>query len=228
MTNTTTAKTVTFKSALLGTVVLKTYVDPHPDKVGTDRVPTDCSRCGGSGYFECFGHIHNGRCFQCGGNGVGSISVTTVRKHARLAAFNAEYATEIAAARAIIAAEAQAAQDAADFAADWDAAHAEDAKRSAMVQGFLGEVGEKITATATVTVAKYISGSYNRSSSMFMVFTADNGMVAKAFGSSQTVMGLERGDKVTITGTVKSTEVYQGQQQTVLKGVKAVVLEAAE
>lgn len=228
MTNTTATKPATFKSDLLGTVVLTSYVDPHPGKVGTDRVAAPCSRCGGSGHFDCWGHIYGGRCFQCGGNGQGSISVATARKHARVAAFNAEYATQIADARAVVAAAAEAAQAAADFAADWDAAHAENARRASLVQGFLGTVGEKVAFTGTVTVAKYISGSYNRSSSMFLVFTADNGQVATGFSSSQTVMGLERGDRVEVTAKVKATDAFNGQQQTKLTAIKASVLEAAE
>lgn len=225
---TTATKPATFKSTLLGTVTLTSYVDPHPGKVGTDRVPAPCSRCGGSGYFQCYGHIYGGRCFQCGGNGQGSVSVTTARKHARTDAFNTEYAAEIAAARAVVAAAAAAAQAAADFAADYDAAIAENARRAAMVQGFLGQADEKIAFTATVTVAKYISGSYNRSSSMFLVFTTDSGQVASGFSSSQTVMGLERGDQVTVTAKVKKTESYRGQDQTVVTAIKAAVLAVAE
>lgn len=226
----TATKTPTFKSDLLGTTVeLTTYVDPYPGAKNTDRRfgrdVAPCHRCGGTGIYS---HFH-GVCYRCMGRGTeaNGITVGTLRKRAKADAFNTEYAAAIAQARQAAAEAAAVAQAAADYAADYDAAHAENAKRSAMVQGFLGEVDEKIAFTGTVTTAKYISGSYNRSSSMFMVFTADNGMVAKAFGSSKTVMGLERGDKVTITGTVKGTEVYQGQQQTVLKGVKAAVLEAA-
>ena len=225
---TTAAKTATFKSDLLGTVALTSYVDPHPGKVGTDRVPAPCHRCGGSGYFACWGHIYGGRCFQCGGNGQGSISVATARKHARVAAFNAEYAAQIADARAVVAAAAAAAQAAADFAADYDAAVAEDARRSAMVQGFLGEVDEKVAFTGTVKVAKYIAGGYNRSSSMFLVFTTDAGQEVSGFSSSQTVMGLERGDKVAIAAKVKKTESYQGQDQTVITAIKATTLAVAD
>lgn len=225
---TTATKPATFKSDLLGTVVLHSYVDPHPGKTGTDRVAAPCSRCGGSGYFRCYGHIYGGRCFQCGGNGQGSVSVATVRRHARVEAFNAEYAEQIANARAVAAEAARIAQAAADFAADYDAAHAENARRAAMVQGFLGATGEKVTFTGTVTVAKYIAGSYNRSSSMFLVFTAANGMVATGFSSSQTVMGLERGDVVEVTAKVKATDTYNGQQQTKLTAIKATVREAAE
>lgn len=224
---TTATKPATYKSDLLGTVVLHTYVDPHPGKVGTDRVAAPCSRCGGSGYFSCYGHIYGGRCFQCGGNGLGSISVATARKHARVEAFAAEYADAIEAAHAAAREAAAVAAAEAQFAADWDAAHAEDVRRASLVQGFLGAVGEKVTATGTVQVAKYIEGSWNRSSSMFLVIKLASGQIVKTFGSSKTLFGLERGYPVEVTGEVKAHEAYQGQDQTVLTRVKATVLDEA-
>lgn len=222
------ATTTKFKSAELGTVALTSYVDPHPGKTGTDRVPAPCHRCGGSGYFDAFRHVYGGRCFQCGGNGAGSISVATARRHARVEAFRAEYAAELAAARQVAAEAAERAAAEAEFAAAYDAAIAENARRAAMVQGFLGEVDAKVTFTGTVTVAKYQAGSYNRSSSMFLVFTTDAGQVVKGFSSSQTVMGLERGDRVTVTAKVKGHAAYQGQDQTTVTGIKAETLEAAQ
>lgn len=226
-TATTTAKPVTYKSTLLGTVTLTTYVDPCPGKIGTDKVPSTCGRCGGSGYFQCYGHIYNGRCFLCGGAGTVPTNVSTVRKHARTDAFATEYADELAAYWAAFeAAQATAAAEA-EFAAAWDAAHAEAARRAAMVQGFLGEVGEKLTGlVGTVAVAKYISGSYNRSSSMFLVINLDGGAVVKTFGSSESLFQLDRGYRVTLTGKVKKHESYNGQDQTVLSHVKAEVIEA--
>lgn len=228
MTTATAAKTVTYKSAVLGTVVLNSYVDPCPGKIGTDKVPSTCGRCGGSGYFTCYGHIYGGRCFQCAGAGMVPTSVSTVRKHAKVDAFRAEYAAELAAARQAAETAANIAAAAAEFAAAWDAAHAEAARRAAMVQGFLGEVDEKVAFTGTVKVAKYCAGSYNRSSSMFLVFTTDAGQNVSGFSSSQTVFELGRGDKVSITAKVKKVESYQGQDQTVVTSIKATVLEAAE
>jgi hypothetical protein len=225
-TATITAKPVTYKSSLLGTVTLSTYVDPHPGKIGTDRVPAPCHRCGGSGFFDCFRHVYAGRCFQCGGNGQGSISVATARKHARTEAFATEYADELAAYWAAFEAAQAEARKAAEFEAAWDEAHTEAARRAAMVQGFLAEVGEKVAGVrATVQVAKYIAGSYNRSSSMFLVLVTDAGQVVKVFGSSQTLFALERGWVVEIAGTVKKHEVWGGQDQTVLTHVKAVAID---
>lgn len=44
-------------------------VDPEAVREirGEPCVWSACGRCGGSGYFEVFGHIDGGRCFACGG-----------------------------------------------------------------------------------------------------------------------------------------------------------------
>lgn len=118
---------------------------------------------------------------------------------------------------------------AAEFEAAWDAAHVEADRRAALVQGFLGEVGDKVAVTGTVTVAKYVAAqAYNRSSSMFLIVTLDSGQVVKTFGSGASLFDLSRGHRVTLTGTVKGHESYNGQQQTVLTRVKAVILDEDE
>lgn len=228
MTATKATKVTTFKSTLLGTVVLHSYVDPFPGKIGTDKVPGTCGRCGGSGYFDCFRHIYSGWCFQCLGAGTVLVSVTTMRRHAKIAAFNSEYADQIEAANAVLAAAQAAARAAEDFAADWDAAHAENAIRAARVQGFLGEVGDKVTATGTVAVAKYMSGSYNRSATMFLIVNVDGGQVVKISGSAKSLFSVGRGDRVQVTGKVKAHTAYNGQDQTVLTFAQATVLDAPE
>lgn len=224
MTTATATKATTFKSTVLGTVILSTYVDPCPGKIGTDKVPSTCGRCGGSGVFECFRHIYAGRCFQCGGSGSVPTNVSTVRKHAKSDAFYAEFAAELAAVRLVAETAANIAIAAAKFAADWEAAHTEDARRSSMVQGFLGQVGDKVTGTGTVAVAKYISGSYNRSSSVFLVVELDSGQVIKTFGSGESLFALDRGDRVVLSGAVKAHESYRGQDQTVLTRAKAILV----
>ena len=227
--NIATAKPVTYKSSLLGTVTLHTYVDPFPGKVGTDTAPGECSRCGGRGYFECYGFIYNGKCFKCHGAGQVPVKVSTLRKYAKLDAFTTEYADELAAYWAAFEAAQAEARAVEEFAAAWDAAHAEQARRAAMVSGFMGEVGDKLTnLPVTIKVAKYMAAqSYNRSSSMFIIAEDAEGHVLKFSGSSVTLFGLERGQEAVIaTAKVKGHETYNGQDQTVLKFVKMV--EAAE
>jgi len=229
MTNNT---TTTFKSTELGTVTLTTYVDPHPGLKGTDKVAIECGMCR-DGVYTGYSRIHwqNGKgdttwCFWCNGTNRRYISVSTARRNAKRQAFQAEYAVQIEANRIARETAANVAIAAAKFEAAWDEAHAEQARRAAMVQGFLGEVGDKVaTGPGIVQVAKYIEGSWNRSSSMFIVVKLDSGQVVKTFGSSTTLFGLERGYRVTLTGKVKAQETYQGQDQTVLSHTKAEVLD---
>jgi hypothetical protein len=225
MTAATATKPVTFTSKELGKVTLVSYVDAFEGKTNSDLTTTDCGRCGGTGY-TCFVWVHNGVCFECGGNGRKNITVGTMRRRAKQEAYRVDFAAEIAAHREAERVAAEAAAKIAEFEADWDAAHAEAAKRDAMVQGFLGVVGEKLTGlVGEVQVAKYISGSYNRSSAMFLVIKLDSGQVVKTFGSSTTLFGLNRGDAVTLSGKVKAHETYAGQDQTVISHAKAVVAE---
>lgn len=222
-----TTKTTTFKGQL-GVRELKTFIDPHPGKVASDKVAVDCGRCvDRKGYIAGFAHVHHGICFKCLGAGVEYVTVGTLRKHAKADAYRVEYAAEIAAAveaqrQAFITAaevEAKAAAEAARIA--------EEARLASLVQGFLGNEGDKLTnVRVTINVAKYIEGSWNRSSSMFIIATTDEGNVLKIFGSSNTLFGLQRGDVTTIvTGKVKKHDWHDGQDQTVLSHVKMAAVE---
>jgi hypothetical protein len=226
MTSTKTAKTPTYKG-IVGVRELYTYVDPAPGKAATDRVPTQCYRCEGTGY-TCFVWVHNGICFHCNGSGIHMAAASTLRKRAKKEAYLAEYADEIQAYHQEADRIAAEAAKAAEFAAAWDEAHAEQDRRNALVQGFLGQIGDKVVVDVTIQVAKYISGTYNRSSSMFIIAKTESGQIIKTFGSSESLFDLARGDQATFTGVVKAHETYQGQDQTVLFRVKAVKKEVVD
>jgi len=212
-------------TGLVGQRELLSYTDPHPGKKGSDFVAGDCSRCGGYGFIPAYGHVQMGRCFKCFGNGVQNVTVNTVRKHARAAAYARDFAAELAEFRAVsnwLQAETWFHAEQAEKAAA-EAAEAE--RQAAMIQGFIGEVGEKVSGIEiSVKVAKYIAGSYNRSSAMFIIAETDAGQVLKIFGSAASVMQLERGDRATIlTGKVKAHDSYEGQDQSVLSHVKVEI-----
>jgi hypothetical protein len=56
----------------------------------TPVVWSDCYRCGGAGYFRVWGHIHEGRCFQCGGGKGKWVALSGVAARKRNAAKKAE------------------------------------------------------------------------------------------------------------------------------------------
>lgn len=211
------------------TYELHQYVDPHPGKGARERIHwrEACYRCGGSGIYRWmtgWGPA-SGTCFACWGAGKveRSNAVQTLRKRAKEAALFAEYGDELRAEAEAAAEVARAAHAAAEFAEHWEEAHAEQERRAALVQGFLGEPGEKITnIEMTVRYAKYNEApAWNRSASMFIIGETDAGQVIKISGSSRGLFGLERGQRATIlSAKVKGHGEYEGQQQTILWHVK--------
>ena len=226
MTNTTTTKPVTF-NGVLGIKPLLSYVDPFPGLDGSDRITVrvECDRCGGSGIYTWWNQMGKcqGTCFKCFGTGKHSYerAVSSLRKEAKGDAYARDYADELAALWAETEEIQRAAAAAAEFAAAWDEAHAEQARRSAMVNGFIAEIGDKVkNITGTVTFTKVIESNYG-SSVLMIIKTAATGQVVKFFGSGSSVWGWDKGDEVTIlSATVKDHDNFRGQDATVLTRVK--------
>ncbi|AFN37784.1 hypothetical protein FGG44_gp96 [Mycobacterium phage MacnCheese] len=214
------------------------YVDPHPGMAASDRIywREDCGRCGGSGVYTWYNGMGKcqGSCFGCWGEGKveRSQSVSTIRKAAREAALFAEHGDAIAEYHNGIAREREAADKAAEIAEAWDAAHREQARRAAMNNGTVGEVGERLrNLDAEVVVSTSFERpafkGYGTDYVKLVVFKLDDGRVLKATSTGTGLYGLDRGDRVKLTGTVKGTGEYKGQMQTVLQRVKVEVVEPA-
>lgn len=211
------------------TYELHSYVDPHPGKGAKDRVhwDEDCQRCGGSGIYRWTNRygLCEGTCYGCWGTGKveRSNAVQTLRKRAKEDALWAEYGPELRAYHAERGREAEELRIAEEFAQAWDEAHAEQDRRAALTQGFLGDVGAKVTNVAmTVRYAKYNEApSWNRSATMFVIGETPSGQVIKISGSSRSLFGLQRGDEVMIlSAKVRDHAEYEGQEQTILWHVK--------
>ena len=89
---------------------------------------------------------------------------------------------------------------------------------------WIGEQGEKVEFTGTVVFIKAFSTqhSYNSWNQIFIV-KADNGDVVKFFTTSTTFDNVQKGHKITLTGTVKShdlDEYRDGAKVTQLSRVK--------
>lgn len=215
---------------------ITTYVDPHPDKRGTDKVAVECGMCdngvytGRSGYkWTVRGKGETTWCFHCGGSNRRYRSVSALRREAKVAAVWREHGDTIRAENAAKQAEAWAAQAAKEFAEHWDEAHAEQARRAALVTGFVAEVGEKVDAIGTVDVAtSFEVPSYRGFGSdwkAMVVVTLADGRVVKTSGTGRSLFNVERGDRVRIRGTVKAHGNYRGQDQTVLTRAKVDTVE---
>lgn len=57
------------------------YVDPFPDRRGSERVSRECTKCGGRGRLHT--QVDGGRCWACGGSGRTSVLVSSVRASER-------------------------------------------------------------------------------------------------------------------------------------------------
>lgn len=103
--------------------------------------------------------------------------------------------------------------------ADRDTREAAKAEAAAM-QRYAGNPGATVTVTGEVTYRDYFpSTNYGWSGTTLIIVTGtgtDEGVTVKLSGSGQALVGLERGDRVTVTGKVKDTAEYRDVKQTVI------------
>lgn len=90
----------------------------------------------------------------------------------------------------------------------------------------VGTVGAKVTVAGKVLFAKRVESDYG-ASMLVVVETADGDKVS-TFATAAWVWDATVGDTVTVTGTVKAHEVYDGEKRTVLTRTKCAEFEAAE
>lgn len=217
----------------------RVYTDPYPGAKGSDLVKEVCGKCGGDGMYHApsgytiqnpygpRGDAIKG-CFDCRGVGHRWVKVSSVRARIR----RAVKATLQRDADADAHAAAAAQRAAEEFAADWELAHVEQARRAALNNTPAGELAEKLTGVSgTVTVVSTCEVSsfrgYGTDIKRLIVVTLDSGQAIKAFGTGASLFAANRGDRVTISGTVKEFDTYRGQLQTVLTRAKLRIDAAA-
>ncbi|KMV19713.1 hypothetical protein ACT17_06120 [Mycolicibacterium conceptionense] len=214
------------------------YVDPYPGKKPTDRIywTEDCWRCGGTGIFKWWTSVGlaRGTCFGCGGARTveRSRAVSSYRREARVDAVLAEYGDQIAAEHAEKAAAAEAERLAEEIAQAWEEAHAEQARRAALNNEPVGTEKERLRDLDAVVE---VSSGFERSGyaggteyCKIVVFKLPSGQMLKCMGTADALYGLDRGDRVKVTGTVKGLDEYKGQVQTVILRPKVEVIEKVE
>jgi len=93
----------------------------------------------------------------------------------------------------------------------------------------VGSIGDKVSVTGTVKIAKAMDTQYGRSLFLIVEGTGDDaGVTVKTFGSGRTLWAANPGDQVTIAGTVKALDEYDNVPQTVLTRTKLEVLDTVE
>lgn len=96
---------------------------------------------------------------------------------------------------------------------------AEHAERQAQIATMRhhGRQGDKVAVTGVVAVATAVETAYGVAALRVVTGTGEfEGVTVKVFGSGKTLWEVERDDVVTVTGTVKDHEHYDGVPQTVL------------
>lgn len=78
---------------------------------------------------------------------------------------------------------------------------------------YAGEVGDKITLTGRIIRHQWVSTQYG-TSALVIVETGEH--VAKLFTSARWADDVAEGDTITVTGTVKGHQEYEGTRQTVM------------
>lgn len=89
---------------------------------------------------------------------------------------------------------------------------------------WVGEVGAKVTVTGTVVFTKVVDSQYG--SSVLVVVDADGDKVT-TFATAAWVWETHKDDTVTLTGTVKAHEEWEGEKRTVLTRTKCAEFDAA-
>ncbi|MCH6469876.1 hypothetical protein [Sinomonas terrae] len=88
---------------------------------------------------------------------------------------------------------------------------------------YAGTVGEKTEVTGKVARLQPVENTfgYTTTTSMLVIIEAGT-TVAKMFTAAAWAFGIERGDEITVAGTVKAHEEYNGVKQTALARPKLV------
>lgn len=175
-----------------------------------------CRRCGGEGGFA---HWPGYTCYRCFGRNPRTFEHRQVRVYEDhdLKQRDMELTAEI---ERLQAREAMAEQREKDheIALKWEAAR-EARKERARHAEWVGEVGERLRdLEVEVETVKMVDGYYGPS--MLVVFRDESGNALKTFGTGESLWDLERGDTVTLTGTVKDHDEFRELKQTVLTRVK--------
>jgi hypothetical protein len=84
----------------------------------------------------------------------------------------------------------------------------------------VGKVGERVEVQGTVTFTKICDGYYGESKMVKITDTKGNAFVS--FGTGNAIWNLEKGDEVSIKGTVSKHDEFKGVKQTSLKRLSVV------
>lgn len=176
-----------------------------------------CSRCGGAGGYRWWpGQI----CYRCGGRSSMRFERVTERVYEdeELAELDRALTSKITQLDNLLTERANRERDHA-IALKWNEAHDRRMERVKDTR-WIGEVGERVR-DLPVTV-KFTKEVFNRfGASMLVTFRDEDGNTLKTFGTGSSLYKLgKEGEKVFLTGTIKSHDEWKGEKQTMFTRVK--------
>lgn len=198
----------------------------------TVKVEKWCGRCGGTGFWSKGHWVQNGVCFACGGRNSKTVTYTSVKKYAQQA--KADYnRREKAAERRRQAAESHR-QNVLEGQRRWCAKNGygritfsekkqleeEYKQKLNAAKVYIGDLGMKVTVEATYVYTASFDTNYGRMHIHRFEDMCGNVIVWKTSKGLYYPDNLEKGDKVTIKGTIKDLNEYKGEKQTVLTRCK--------
>jgi hypothetical protein len=175
-----------------------------------------CWKCGGSGFLNYYSHYAEGECFPCRGSGA---------ERAKL--YESPEALDAALTKRAKAAERKAAKEAARQAEREAKAAKERVEREAAAAAkaatystLAAEVGERVSVSGVVTLAKTCESQFG-SSRLIVVETAAREVV-KMFTTAAWAWPVEEGEEISLQAVVKAFDEFQGITQAVLLRPKKI------
>lgn len=174
-----------------------------------------CDRCGGQGGSDAW-RFTGWTCYKCGGTGV--MEASWIER-------TPEYQAKLDARRAKRNAKKLAEEEArlAEYKAREEARKAEEAKRKAeeeakkAISQYVGEVGDKISKELTYLGSAHFTTHIGwTEQTMYVHNFVDQDGNKFVWKSSSFKFDGEKGDKKTVTGTIKEHKEYKGEKQTML------------
>jgi hypothetical protein len=186
-----------------------------------------CWKCGGSGFLSYYSHYAEGECFPCRGSGgeggkfyeslealdaaLTKRAKAAERRAAKEAARQAERAAKWAAEREEREAKAALEREEREAAA---------AAKAATYSKLAAEVGERVSVSGVVTLAKTCETQFG--SSRLIVVETPAREVVKMFTTAAWAWPVEAGEEISLAGVVKSFDEFQGITQAVLLRPKRI------
>jgi len=169
-----------------------------------------CPKCSGRGVMMEFASTFDGVCFKCNGAKVVRVRVYTPEEEAKREARKAK--------RDAIEGEKIRVQHAFDIERQAELKAMRDIANSSSAY-IESNIGDAVELDGTVSYIRTVETQFG--TSLLVIIRVDFEHEVKAFTTAGWAWSAEKGDRITVRGTVKSFDDYEGRKSTQLSRVKA-------